>query len=72
MNLQPLVLEGNHVRLDPLTLEHSAAFCEAGREWSLTPENVRVGIEAALAQQRAGLALPFATIAKASGQVVIR
>ena len=70
MNLQPLVLEGSHVRLDPLTTEHLTAFCEAGREWSLTPENVRAGIEAALAQQRAGLALPFATIAKASGQVV--
>jgi RimJ/RimL family protein N-acetyltransferase len=70
MNLQPLVLEGTHVRLDPLTLEHVAAFCEGGREWSLTPEAVRVEIKAALAQQNAGLALPFATIAKASGQVV--
>jgi hypothetical protein len=32
MNLQPVVLEGTHVRLDPLTLEHQAAFYEASRE----------------------------------------
>jgi RimJ/RimL family protein N-acetyltransferase len=46
------------------------AFCEAGREWDLTPEKVRDGIESALRQQACGTTLPFATVEKSSGQVV--
>jgi RimJ/RimL family protein N-acetyltransferase len=70
MDVTPLVLEGQHVRLEPLTLDHAAAFCEAGREWDLTPENVREGIEAALRQQASGATVPFATVEKSSGRVV--
>jgi RimJ/RimL family protein N-acetyltransferase len=70
MDIRPVTLEGQHVRLEPLTLRHVAAFCEAGREWNLTPEKVREGIESALRQQAAGSALPFATVEKSSGQVV--
>lgn len=51
-------------------LHHAAAFCEAGREWNLTPEKIREGIESALRQQAGGTALPFATVEKSSGQVV--
>jgi hypothetical protein len=54
MDIQPVVLEGQHVRLEPLTLRHAEAFCEAGREWNLTPEAVREGIESALRQQAGG------------------
>ena len=70
MEIKPVVLEGEHVRLEPLTLGHAAAFCEAGREWNLTPEKVREGIESALRQQAGGVALPFATVEKSSGRVV--
>jgi len=70
MDIKPIVLEGQHVRLEPLTLHHAAAFCEAGREWELTPEKVRDGIDSALRQQAAGAALPFATVEKFSGQLV--
>ena len=70
MDIRPVTLEGRHVRLEPLTLRHAAAFCEAGREWNLTPEKVREGIESALRQQADGTALPFATFAKHSGKVV--
>jgi hypothetical protein len=54
MDIQPVALEGQHVRLEPLTLRHAEAFCEAGREWNLTPEAVREGIESALRQQAGG------------------
>jgi N-acetyltransferase len=70
MDIKPIVLEGQHVRLEPLTLDHAAAFCEAGREWNLTPEKVRDGIGSALRQQASGVTLPFATVEKPSGHVV--
>lgn len=70
MEIRPLILEGSHVRLEPLTLGHVAAFCEAGREWGLTAEKVTQGIESALRQQASGSALPFATVEKSSGRVV--
>ena len=70
MDIKPVVLEGRHVRLEPLTPHHAAAFCEAGREWNLTPEKVSEGIESALRQQAAGSALPFATVERSSGRVV--
>lgn len=70
MHVYPLVLEGRYVRLEPLSLDHQAGFYAAGREWSLTPQAVREGIEAALRQQAAGTALPFATITTTTGQVV--
>jgi len=70
MDIRPVTLAGRYVRLEPLTLDYVAAFCEAGREWNLTPEKVRAGIESALRQQALGSALPFATIEPSSGQVV--
>lgn len=70
MDIRPITLEGSHVRLEPLTVGHAAAFREAGREWGLTVERVRDGIESALRQQAAGTSLPFATVDKSSGRVV--
>ncbi|MDQ3803611.1 MAG: GNAT family N-acetyltransferase [Acidobacteriota bacterium] len=70
MDIRPVTLEGRYVRLEPLTRQHAAAFCEAGREWNLTPEKVRDGIESALRQQASGSALPFATVERSSGRVV--
>jgi N-acetyltransferase len=70
MDIKPITLEGRHVRLVPLSLHHVAVFCEAGREWNLTPEKVRDGIESALRQQASGATLPFATVEKSSGKVV--
>jgi N-acetyltransferase len=70
MNIQPVTLEGRCVRLEPLSLEHLPALCEAGREWNLTREKMREGIETALRQQASATVLPFATVAKPSNQVV--
>jgi RimJ/RimL family protein N-acetyltransferase len=79
VNLAPVTLEGNHVRLEPLTLGHHAALCEVALDpelwrWTTanveTPEDLRRYIEAALRQQQSGSALPFVTIERASGRPV--
>lgn len=70
MDIRPVTLEGAHVRLEPLTLGHQQAVLEAAREWGLTLERVRDDIVAALRQQAARTALPFATLCKPSLQLV--
>ncbi len=73
------VLEGRHVRLEPLTQSHHAALTEVGLDpdlWALipyrvtTPEEMTAYIERALKDQAAGVSLPFATIDRASGKIV--
>ncbi len=75
----PVVLEGRHIRLEPLTLGHARALVEVAngpREsygFTLVPADetsMLRYIEAALRDQEAGRALPFATVAKATGRVV--
>jgi N-acetyltransferase len=77
--VQPVTLEGAHVRLEPLTLSHLDALCAVGLDeelWRWTTAQVRSRdemrqyIEAALEAQRQGSALPFATVERASGRVV--
>jgi len=79
MNLDPVTLEGSHVRLEPLSESHHAALCEVGFDpdlWRLnptrvtTPEEMFGYIRSALDAQAAGTALPFATVDRASGKVV--
>ena len=77
--MTPVTLEGDHVRLVPLAADHLDALCAVGLDpalwvWSPTPvrtrSDMRRYVEAALAAQTAGTALPFATVDRASGQVV--
>ena len=77
--VQPRVLEGRHVRLEPLTLGHARGLLVAAsgpREtygFTTVPDDeaaMRRYIETALRDQEAGRALPFATIATATGRVV--
>jgi RimJ/RimL family protein N-acetyltransferase len=77
--VRPVVLEGRHVRLEPLAVDHTRDLLAAAsgpREtygFTTVPadEPSMVGyIEAALRDQEAGRALPFATVAKATGRVV--
>lgn len=77
--LAPLVLEGRHVRLEPLELRHCDALWEITREpelWRWTTnfvdsrECTREYVEAALAEAAAGRALPFVTLARADECVV--
>ena len=77
--LQPHLLQGRHVRLEPLTRGHHGALCEVGLEeelWRWTPLRVHSAsdmleyVEAALGAQEKELEVPFATIDLASGKVV--
>lgn len=79
MEPAPVVLEGRHVRLEPLTRGHLDALWAVGADpelWRLSLSTVasRVDlaayVDAALAAQAAGTALPFATVHRASGTVV--
>jgi RimJ/RimL family protein N-acetyltransferase len=77
--LVPRVLEGTHVRLEPLTLDHAASLAQVAFDpdlwqWTLTriehPTDLHAYIEEALAAQRAGTALPFCTFDRRSHTAV--
>ena len=79
MNVEAVVLEGQEVRLEPLTLEHLEGLCAVGLTpelWKLIPSRVenaadmRKYVELALREQVAGVSLPFATISKTAGRVI--
>src|ERR1700704_613345 len=77
--VHPVVLDGRHVRLEPLVVGHARALVAAASGPRDTdgfparppdePSMLRY-IEAALRDQETGRALPFATLAKATGRVV--
>lgn len=73
-----VLLEGQHVRLEPLSFGHLDGLCEFGLDedlWRLTtiqvrtPEDMRVFIEAALRQEKEGTVMPFATVENATGRI---
>ena len=75
----PVTLEGNGVRLEPLTSDHRdglAAAASDGRLWELwytsvpSPESTATYIADALAGQKAGQMLPWAVRDLASGTIV--
>jgi N-acetyltransferase len=77
--LDPAVLGGEHVVLEPLSHEHHDGLVEAARDgelWELWytrvpgPESMRADIDRRLQEQRAGTMLPFATRYAATGQVL--
>jgi len=79
LRLAPVVLEGVRVRLEPLDVGHADALMRAGEDegiWTWLPYRPRTRgefvawIESALAAARAGEQLPFATVDRASGEVV--
>jgi RimJ/RimL family protein N-acetyltransferase len=79
MKVEPITLEGQYVRLEPLSEAHHAALSEIGLDldlWKWTPFRVQTAdemaayIRSALDAQAAGTALPFATVERASGRVV--
>ncbi|HWK89155.1 MAG TPA: GNAT family protein [Longimicrobium sp.] len=79
MDLTPVVLEGRHVRLVPLSLEHLPALWEVARDpelWRWTQAcirgeaDLRRYVETALRWRDQGTALPFATTEAATGRVV--
>ena len=76
--LAPVTLAGAHVRLEPLALAHLDALCAVGLDPSLWvysttpmrgPDDMRRYVEAALAEQARGTALPFVHVHEATGRV---
>jgi N-acetyltransferase len=79
MNLAPVTLEGEHVRLEPLSMSHLDGLTEVGLDpeiWRLNPtritsrEEMAAYIRSALEAQAAKTALPFATIHRVSNRIV--
>jgi len=79
MEVEPIILEGRHVRLEPIAMEHIGALWEVGQHeslWRLNPmtvksrEDMRRYVEMALADQTRGVALPFVTVELSSDNVV--
>ena len=79
MNIEPIVLEGVHIRLAPLSLSHLAPLCKVGLDEQLwyyttirlqTPEDMHNYIQTALREQTEGSALPFVIIEKSSDRVI--
>jgi RimJ/RimL family protein N-acetyltransferase len=79
MNVAPVMLEGSHVRLEPLAKAHLAGLAQVGLEEELwrwipvpvrTVEEMAAYIETALQEQERGVSLPFALMEKATGRVI--
>ena len=79
MKVEPVILEGKFVRLEPMGLEHLDGLWDAGCDealWRLIPtmissrDDMRKYIENALGDQERGIALPFVTIERSSGKVI--
>src|SRR5437879_6870877 len=79
MRIKLIVLEGRHVRLEPLQESHHAALCEVGLDpelWQWIPyrattaDKMRAYIRSALNARATGTALPFATVERSAGRVV--
>ena len=79
MKVEPIILEGSIVRLEPMVEEHIDALWEAGSDeslWQLIPTNVasledmRRYVEIAVADRDRGVALPFVTVDRSSDKVI--
>ncbi|MGH7702842.1 MAG: GNAT family N-acetyltransferase [Gemmatimonadales bacterium] len=79
MTFTPPILEGRHVRLEPLTVDHLGPLCEVGLDpelwrWTVsqvaTPDDMRRYIDEALAAERTGTAHPYVTLDRGSGRVI--
>ncbi len=78
MDVRPVVLEGRHVRLEPLSPAHhdglAAVLDPTLTQWFPKPvtngAELRDFIAVSLEDQQRGVALPFATVERAGGRVV--
>jgi N-acetyltransferase len=79
MKVTPVVLEGAHVRLEPLSRGHLPGLCAIGLEqelWRWIPTPVRTTddmaayVELALKEQADGSSLPFAQVEKSGARVI--
>jgi len=79
LQLSPVILEGKHVRLEPLREHHALGLWEAGKYeeiWTYMSQKMRSlqdiqnWITQALDRERAGTELPFAIIEKERGEII--
>jgi N-acetyltransferase len=79
IRVEPVVLEGEHVRLEPLSLSHLQGLCDIGIVEELwrwipkqvaAPDDMKAYVELALAERASGVSMPFAQIDRASGRVI--
>jgi N-acetyltransferase len=79
LKIEPVVLGGRHIRLEPLSVDHLDSLAEAGLDeelWRLIPIQVKTRddmlqyIRTALQQLADGTSLPFATVEQSSGRAV--
>jgi RimJ/RimL family protein N-acetyltransferase len=79
MKIEPVNLEGEFVRLEPLKIEHFDALWEAGNDESLwkwtanivkKPDDLKRYVEEALRDFEKGIALPFVMIDKTQNKIV--
>jgi RimJ/RimL family protein N-acetyltransferase len=79
LDVQPLTLEGDYVRLEPLSQAHAEGLAAVAADeaiWRYYPASLRTladvqsWIEVALAQRAAGTSLPFAILDRAGGRAI--
>ena len=79
MIVEPVVLNGRHVRLEPLTTGHVEGLARVGLDpelwrWGLsalaTADDMRAYVEIALDEQLRGVSLPFTIVDLASDEVI--
>ncbi len=79
MLVEPVTLEGRTVRLEPMRIDHLPALAAVAMEpsiweWTLTRIDTAGDLEeyvrTALADEKAGTALPFVTVERSSGTIV--
>ena len=79
MNLLPVILEGQYVRLEPLSWTHLPGLAAVGLDedlwrWIPTPvrtkEEMAAYLETALEEQGRGVSLPFALVDRGSGREI--
>ncbi len=79
MKIEPVILDGKFVRLEPLRFEHLDALCAVGLDkslWALTTNvmenfgDMRNYVEIALKDFERKVSLPFVTIEKSSNKIV--
>ena len=78
---EPLTLEGESVRLEPLSLRHADPLWDVAKNdaenifrWMPYParslDDIRAAVNKALGEQQRGESVPFATVERSSGKVI--
>lgn len=79
MNVNPIILTGCSIRLEPLRIDHTPALALVGLHpelWRLQPapiitsDDMRGYVQTALDDQKSGRSLPFVIINSVTGQII--